>query len=202
MRFVSSAFVALMTVAAVLPALSAHAQQTPPPPTPPAPAPEPQPQPRPRFYFGPELGFYFPTDSKAKDAFGDAVFSYGLGLGAVTRASAKGAFGVDFRIIAGRGSSNGRMLLAPLGGAWAKAIGDPQKQTVIPYFGVSLNVIPNHIESDKYDVGPKLRWAGGGSVFLGTTFAERAYVQARYNVISKIAGFNLSGFSVNTGYRF
>jgi hypothetical protein len=207
MRLASPAFVALMAAAAVLPALPVHAQQPPPPtqtPPPPTTPPEPAPQPRPspRFYIGPELGLYFPTDSKAKDAFGDSIFSYGIGLGAITRASEKGAFGVDFRLIAGRGSSNGRLFMAPLGAAYARSIGNPQTQTTIPYYGVSVNVIPNHIESDKYDVSPKLRWAGGGSVFVGTTFAERAYVSARYNLISKIEGFNLSGFSLNTGYRF
>jgi hypothetical protein len=185
----------------LLPALSARAQDPPPAPTPPTPPPAPEPQRRPRFYIGPELGVYFPTDSKTKDAFGSTIFNYGIGLGAVGRASDKGAFGVDFRIITGRGS-NGRMFLAPLGIQYARALGDPTSQTNIPYVGASANLFLTHLDSDKYGVNGKLRFAGGGSVFLGVTFSERGYIQARYYGVSKVAGFNLSGFGISTGYRF
>ena len=182
----------------LLPALSAMAQD---PPTPPTPPPADEPKPRPRFYIGPEIGVYFPTDGKAQDAFGSTIFNYGIGLGAVGRVSEKGALGVDFRIITGRGS-DGRMFLAPLGVQYARAIGDPAKQTNLPYYGVSENLFITHLDSDKYDVNGKLRFAGGGSVFLGVTFAEKGYIQARYYGVSKVAGFNLSGFSIATGYRF
>jgi hypothetical protein len=191
---------------------SARAQDTTPPPTPqtpqtPAPPANPQTPPeepdednsRKRFRIGPELGVFIPTSGKTRDAFGDAWYNYGVGLGSVVRANQHGTIAFNLSFFSYR-SGNGRVFMAPVGIGYRVALSD-NKQTT-PYAGISANLVFTDLKSDKYNVGSGIRTTAGGTVFVGTTLGDRAYIQARYLATGRVSGFDLSGTNFSAGYRF
>jgi hypothetical protein len=187
---------------------SAFAQQTPAPaanPTPNSgqgqgqPLPDP-PQPSRRLLFGPEVGVYFPSNGKVRDAFGNNFVNYGIGLGSVPQTRDKGYFTFDLNLFSARRSGSS-FLLVPVGVAYRKGLTN-RDTGVRPYVGASVNLIVADLRSDKYKVDSGVRATGGGSVFTGLNFSDRAYLQARYYGIATISGFELSGLNVSTGFRF
>lgn len=167
-----------------------------------APAPQTPPNDKPqsrRFTIGPELGLFFLTNGKARNAFGSTFFNYGIGLGNIPRARGHGDWLFDATIISGS-RSGGRVLLAPIGASYRIALG--KGENVRPFAGVSANLIIANLRADRYNVGNGTGVTGGGSLFAGFTFGEQAYLQARYYGMGAVRGFNLSGLNLSTGFRF
>jgi hypothetical protein len=197
----------LLGVAVLSLGAAARAQQQEPPPAPPA-SPTPPPdaggedQPGPRFRIGPEVGFYFPSNSKTRDAFGSRFLNLGIGLGTVTQKSARGALAFDLSIVTNR-NKEANIFIAPVGVAYAVRLGNGGP-SVVPFAGASLNAFVVNMKTTKgdYDVKSGFRGGVGGSVFLGTTFSGSAYVQARYLIATKVSGFDLAGLNLTLGYRF
>jgi hypothetical protein len=157
---------------------------------------------------GPEIGVYFPVAGKAKDAFGSSFINYGFGIGRVVAPGTRPAF--DFRVIANRDLFRGgdrRAVFIPVGVSFARPL-SPITQTAgeltgaIPYAGVTANIIPNNIRSDKDGINSGWRTAFGGSVFAGVAFQERYHVDIRFFGMSSVRGMNLSGWNLTAGARF
>ncbi len=156
-------------------------------------------EPRRKFSFGPEFGAYFPNSGKARDAFGDVWYNYGFGFGTIQTADQKGQLRFDLNILSARRGGS-YAYLAPVGVSYRQALG--KSRSAVPYVGVSADLVPTLIRAGNYGVDSKLRLSVGASAFVGYTFSERAYIQARYYGISESAGFQLSGFGLSTGFRF
>ena len=178
---------------------AAPASPTPPDTTKPAPPP-PQPAHRSRFFqFGPEAGVYLPTASKTRSAFGSDWFNIGLGVGGIQRARYGGQVQFDFGLY-GTAKSDRRILIAPIGLTYRRAL--TKSRSVGPYAGVSADADLTQLRSDSEGIRSRIRGTPGGSVFIGTTLQDRAYLQARYFGMGKIRGYDFSGLNLSAGFRF
>ena len=152
-----------------------------------------------RFTFGPEVGVYFPSNGKVQDAFGTAWFNFGLGIGDVQQVKNGGHLQFDFSVLA-QTRGDKQIYIAPVGVSYQYGLGS--KGTTGPYVGASANFVLTQLRDDDAHIVTRIRGTGGGSVFIGTSFGPRAYVQARYYGMGAIRGFNFSGFNIGTGVRF
>jgi hypothetical protein len=166
-------------------------------------------EPRRRTLIGLNLGVYIPTSDKARDAFGATFLNFGFGLGRFRTPSAKGAFGFEYSFIVNRGifpGGNNRAILVPLGGVYVRRLTQATSEEAAtgwaPYAGASVNVIPNNIRADEFGVNSKWRFAAGGSLFVGAVWKGQYSIQARYYGMTSVAGINLSGLNLTTGFRF
>ena len=177
-------------------------QPVPPPENPQPAPPKDEPQPR-RSTFGPEIGFYLPTDSKTRDAFGKTWVNYGFGFRPIALASRKGLLGFDLNIISTSGRGR-RALLIPVNIIYKRALGGGSTPGigVTPYAGVATGLLIADLRSDNYGVSSGFRGGYGGTFLLGVTYNTQFFVEARYQVFSKIKGYNLSGLNLSTGFRF
>jgi hypothetical protein len=193
----------LLLAAVFLSALPAHAQENVPAPEP-APAPEKQGEEKPRrrrFVIGPQVGAFLPTSSKVRDHFGSSWLSIGPGLGAVKQPSYEGRFAFDFSFSSQKKNGN-RAYILPLGVSYTKALLRDPERSAQPFVGAALNVVGTKLRSIPDGVDTGVKAGAGGSVFLGSTVGEKAFVEARYRTMTSVAGFNFSGLDLTAGYRF
>ena len=213
------AFLAVALIATA--PLSARAQDTPAPapsPAPPASAPAAPPdpalpapnqpqgnqpaKPRQRFTLGPEVGFYLPSSGRTREAFGSTWFNYGISFRPIELIPQKGRLSFDLNIVSTSGSGR-RALLIPASIIYKRALtnGEPGKGFRL-YTGASAGLLIADLRSDNHNVHSGFRGGAAGSLLLGTTITTKAFVEVRYNLFSKIKGYDLSGFGISTGYRF
>lgn len=168
-------------------------------------APEPAPRPKQRFRIGPELGVFLPTSSKVRDRFGDAWFTFGLGLGPVERLVKPDLFEFDFGLSYRRNDDN-HVLLIPVGVKYIHALsatnGELGQAQTTPYVGAAADLYLADVRSQPDNVKSGLTTGVGASVLAGVAFSGSAHVEARYQFVSNIRGFDFSGFSLTLGYRF
>lgn len=191
-----------LVLTGVVATVPAHGQDTEPSSAPneQTPAPEEQNPPprRSRFRIGPQVGVYLPTDSRTRDRFGDSWVSFGIGIGPIRPAEIGGRVGVDLNILY-KSRGDNRALLIPFGLSYRRALSEGAAS---PYAGASVNAVFANVRSVPDNVPSGFRTGFGGSVFLGTTLRENAFVEARYLAVSRIRSFDLSGLNLTAGYRF
>ena len=158
-----------------------------------------------QFSIGPELGLFLPTDSKTRNRFGDSWFSIGIGIGDIIPPRRGGDLSLDLNVISQAGD-NRHAYLIPVGVQYRQALNRSQTvgaaSSVVPYIGVSADVVFADVRSPVDDAHSGLRTTGGGSVFVGTSLSTRAFVEARYLAVGSTEHFNLSGFDLSAGFRF
>ncbi len=151
--------------------------------------------------FGPDVGLYLPTSSKTRNRFGSSWFSVGIGIGSVQPAQTSGGFGFDATLISHE-SGNSHAYIVPIGVQYRKALSADSNS--VPYVGIGADLILADLRSPvaSDDVHSGLRTTGGAAAILGTTINRNGYVEARYEFISSIKGFDLSGINLSAGIRF
>lgn len=156
---------------------------------------------KPKFHGGPDVAYYFPSSDKTRRAFGDKFVSIGFGAGMLAKTSEKGRFSADVSLIRNR-IAESNVFLAPLGINYSRSVGMGSRIT--PYIGSSVDFYIANLQSRRqdFDVKSGIRTGLGTSLFMGVNYKQRAFLQTRYNQISHMSGFDLSGFSLNTGLRF
>ena len=159
----------------------------------------PGPQPSSRFRIGPAVGLYLPSSRKTRDRFGNAWVSVGIGLGAINAITTKGSVGFDASIFY-HGRDSNHVFFLPIGVSYRVALAPGTN--VVPYVGVSADLDITDITSNPDNVHNSFNVGGGGSGFVGLNFGDSAFVEARYYGLSKANGFDLSGLSLDAGYRF
>ena len=200
----------------LLGATAACAQQEPPPPPPPtappsAPVPpgeregsaeEGRERPRQRLIIGPEFGAYLPTSARTRDAFGGVWTNIGVRVGNVRQANPRGVLAFEFQVL--RNSRGGsRATLIPLTATYRRGLFSPGSDAAVrPYVGIGTGLYLADLRSDKYDVTSGFRGAAGVSLLAGMTMRGKARVEARYLGVSRVKGFDLSGFNLAAGFRF
>ncbi len=153
------------------------------------------------FRLGPEVGLYFPTNSRTRDRFGDAWLSLGLGFGPISGITSKGQLGFDLSLNYQQHNGN-RVLLLPVGLGYRVALTQNPEAKTIPYAGVTGDVYLADVSAPVDNVHSGLRAGGGGSVLLGVNFGQTGNLEARYQFVSHIQSFDFSGLSLRAGYRF
>ncbi len=157
------------------------------------------PRKRARFRIGPEVGVYLPTSSKARDQFGSSWLTIGLGIGSIGRVRKEGQTSFDLQVLYQSRSGN-HAFLAPVGVGYRVALSQSGGATT--YAGATADVYFADIRSGDYDVHSGVRTGFGGSPLIGVTFGDSGFLEARYLIVSKIRGFDLSGLNLTAGYRF
>lgn len=192
--------------AAAVMALPATAfAQTPEPPspaagTPPSPGTTSSPSPRPRWRIGPDIGTYLPTSARTRDRFGSAWLILGFGVGNVSDIHPSHRVSFDLNVL-GASRSGERVLLVPFGLSYSVALG-PETAATVPYAGISADGAVVDLRSDRDHLPSRTSLTGGGSLFVGTRFSQTGYVEARYNALGAVRGFDLSGITLRLGLRF
>lgn len=191
------------------------AQQTPPPATTPdattTPGQQtddqnpPPPRRRSRFRIGPELGLFLPTSSKTRDRFGDSWVSFGIGLGRISRAAENGrprpVLGLS---VLTKSRGDNRAIIVPLGLEYRVPLTRATSESAtVPYVGVSGDLVFADLRVREVNENISgLRVTGGASAYVGTTFSDSAYIEARYRLIARTRGYDLSGLNLTAGFRF
>ncbi|MES2462463.1 MAG: hypothetical protein V4671_17920 [Armatimonadota bacterium] len=177
------------------------------PPSPPAtlaPPPSNEPEARPkRLRFGPQVGVYIPTDARTRDRFGTSWSNVGFGIGNISDIHRNRRLALDISFISNSRGSRGdsKVFLAPIGLAYSIGLGNQARSTAA-YTGISANLVIASLRSDSDNLPSRTSVTGGASVFLGNRFSDTGYIEARYNAVGKIRGFDLSGINLTAGLRF
>ena len=165
---------------------------------------------------GPDVGVYIPSNALTRNRFGSTWFDIGPGFGSVDIARDNGRFSPDIHIL---GKANGwnSALFVMLGAEYRKALLPNRTQpdekkpgkskpvplpAWIPYAGGSLDLMVGDLISDQDNIGSGIRNGAAASAFIGITYKNRGYVEARYIGTTTVKGFDLSGWSLSAGIRF
>lgn len=201
-----------LTLAALLLAASSPllAQSSDPVPAPAPQTPAPQtPAPEKKHGFeipkiGVDLGLFVPSDAKTRSRFGKTWSNIGLGIGRPDTPSGTGRIGLDFGVTS-KSSGNHHAFVAPLGVYYRRAFSAEdvlERRTLIPYYGVSADLVVLDLRSPEDNVHSRFRLGYGGSAIVGTTIGASGFAEAKYLAVGKVKGFNLSGASFTVGVRF
>jgi hypothetical protein len=152
------------------------------------------------FFLSPTYGWYFPTDGKTKNAFGDSWGSWGIAV----NLDALG-FGLSGWEIAGlrlrpylnyfhadKGDNEAHIIPLGVDLRWDLA----RLGVVSPYVGLGIAGYGIRFEDRVAGVDTGWRGAFGGRLMFGADITRWFNVQAAYNVMSDVEGYNLSGFSL------
>ncbi|MBC8101973.1 MAG: hypothetical protein H7Z41_05235 [Cytophagales bacterium] len=167
---------------------------------PPAPQPQKKATKRRRPRIGPQVGFYIPTNGRTRDRFGSSWFNIGFGVGNISDIYRTGHFTLDVDFISNYRSGE-RILIVPIGAAYTFGLGK-QSGANSAYAGVSADLVVVSLRSDADNLPTRTSLTGGGAIYIGTRFSEAGYLEARYNAIGRVRGFELSGLNLTAGLRF
>lgn len=156
-------------------------------------------------YLGANIGVFFPSDGKLREALGDSWLS--IGATAVTGESyARRAPSFDWEAISKSGSGNKVFMLAasygftfPLG---QRRMGYGMASTgARPYFAVraGLSYVDYAIGVGAARVGAK-RIGPNANAELGINIGDRLNVSARYDLMPAYDGYGFSGLSLSLKY--
>jgi hypothetical protein len=145
---------------------------------------------------GASAGWYIPVSSDVRDAFGNAIFHFGIGsVGRVTTGNLKIGTNLDF-ITANRNGN--RLLIVPLTLEVEQALTMDAHATTKPY-------IKGFIGGAYMDYGitqagirtedKVLRMTLGAE--FGVVISDRLRLSARYNAFPKTGGFDFSGITLS-----
>jgi len=192
-------------------------------------APQPPPARKPKYeiFIGPNAGVYLPTSSKTQTRFGSDWLDYGVSFYPVYASPSKGRLSLDLQVLANTSGDDSlffgligldyrRSMLREHTAKPEKAspnaqpnaqppvpqLARPRRPDYIPYFGFSADEVVGDLVAVEDGVHSGVRTGVAGSAFIGVTWRNRAYIEARYLKLSELKGFDLSGFSLNVGCRF
>lgn len=155
-----------------------------------------------RFRIGPEVGVYLPTDGTVRDRFGKSWLSLGLGFGSFANVTDKGGLGFDLSLQYQKHGDN-RVFLLPAGLGYRVALSQTDgSKGFVPYAGITGDVYFADIRAVQDNVHSGFHESGGGSLLLGANLGTSANVEARYQFVGRIKGYDFSGLSLTAGYRF
>lgn len=152
-----------------------------------------------RFRIGPELSLFLPSSGKTRDAFGSSWFGIGAGLGSIRRTKPGGELGAEIYLI-NHSDDDADAWIVPIGLAYRHPLGAGRHGG--PYAGAAVDMLVTDLHSPDDNVKWKLRLGAAAGPIIGTPFGNSGYLEARYLVTSKVAGFSLSGLSLTAGARF
>jgi hypothetical protein len=152
------------------------------------------------FLLSPTYSWYFPTAGKTKNAFGSSWS--GLGVAVNLEALGWGVFDWEiagltlhpyFGYIHGdKGDNDVHIIPIGLEARWNLG----QWSMVAPYVGMGVSVYGVRLEDRDAGVDTGWRGAFGGRLTFGADITRWFNVQAAYNLMSDVEGYDLSGFSL------
>jgi len=148
--------------------------------------------------FGGSVGFYMPTNSKIKDAFGSSVINYGIGPVGNKRPSS-GSVTPSLEILNANKNGN-KLFIGTFTYGYEKHLAADNAVTIpyirvfggLSYFDYGIDQIGGR-QSAK-----KVGYTTGAEV--GLVLANRVRVAARYNFYTKQDDFDFNGLSLTATY--
>jgi hypothetical protein len=153
---------------------------------------------------GVDLGLFIPSDSKTRNRFGKSWTNIGIGIGRPDTPSGTGRVGLDIGVVS-KSSGDHHAFVAPLGVYYRRAFNADDVQSgrlLIPYYGVSADLVVLDLRSPEDNVHSRFRLGYGGSAIIGTTIGASGFAEAKYLAVGKVKSFDLSGASFTVGVRF
>jgi hypothetical protein len=154
------------------------------------------------FFLSPVLTGYFPTDSSAQNAFGSSWWGVGVSLNMETLIGGAEVAGLSFApyfgLYHGEKHDNDAWII-PIGiqARW----GLSEHGSLRPYVGIGIAGYGIKFEDRSAGVDTGWRSAFGGRFTLGMDITRWFNVEAAYNVVSEVKGYDLSGFSLQGKFR-
>jgi hypothetical protein len=157
------------------------------------------------FFLSPTVGWYFPTDSKTRSAFGNSWGSFGVAV----NLEALGwdlfsweAAGVKLSpylqyFHADKGGNDAHIIPVGLDARWDFA----QLGIVSPYVGLGVAAYGVRFEDREAGIDTGWRSAFGGHLLFGADITRWFNIEAAYNLISDVKGYDLSGFSLQGKFK-
>lgn len=152
-----------------------------------------------RFRIGPELSLFLPSSGKTRDTFGGSWFGIGAGFGSIRRTNPRGELGAEIYLL-NHSHEDADAWLVPVGLAYRHPLGSGRHGG--PYAGGAVDLLITDLHSPNDNLNWKLRLGAGAGPIIGTPFGNSGYLEARYLLTTKVAGFDLSGLSLTAGARF
>ena len=157
---------------------------------------------------GPEIGYSYLLDSKARNAFGSSVTNFGIGFGQSEIAPAvNGRIGLDLSILRPREDSafgENKALVVFAGPQFSRVVGVKTVNDLtrfVPYYGASVNAVYAQVEVP--GAGQDGNGYGvGASLFAGASFNRRVYLEGRVRAATQVEDYNFSTASLTFGLRF
>lgn len=158
------------------------------------------------FFLSPTAGWYFPSSGKVKDAFGSSWGGFGVSInpeafgwkkpdvetGGVRLSPYIGYFHAE------EGSNEAHIIPLGIEARWTLKEWDGART----YMGVGLSGYGVKFEDRAAGIDTSWRMAGGGRIMLGADIAKWLNLNASYNAISDVEGYNFGGFSVGAKINF
>ncbi|HET6386703.1 MAG TPA: hypothetical protein VFJ58_25200 [Armatimonadota bacterium] len=152
---------------------------------------------RPPIGFG--YGAFIPSSGKTRNRFGGHWFGFGIGIGKIEQAVIPGRVSFHFGFTH-QTAPGAYVWIVPLGVKYERAL--VHHRTLTPFVGATLDLEPVSLRSDPDNIRAGYHLAFGGTVFTGVNITRRAYLRVDYDAITRVEGFDFSGFNVGGGVRF
>lgn len=154
------------------------------------------------FILSPTVGWYFPTSSKTREAFGDSwggigvtlnmeAFNWSPGVGNFSIAPYFGLYYTDHN------DNDAYVIPVGLEARWNLT----ESGILKPYVGLGAAVYGVKFEDRDAGVDTGWRGAWGGRVMVGADITKWFNVQAAYNLVSDVKDYDLSGFSIQGKFK-
>jgi hypothetical protein len=154
------------------------------------------------FFLSPALTGYFPTGSSAQSAFGSSWWGVGVTLNMETLTGGVDAAGLRFipyfGFYHGERHDNDAWII-PIGiqARW----GLSEHGSMKSYAGVGVAAYGVKFEDRTAGVDTGWKSAFGGRFMLGMDITRWFNVEAAYNIVSDVKGYDLSGFSLQGKFK-
>jgi hypothetical protein len=157
------------------------------------------------FLLSPTVNWYFPTAGKAKSAFGNSWNSFGIAVNLEAlgwEASEWRAAGFEIHPYLGyfranNGDNGADVIPLGLDARWKLA----PWGVVNPYVGLGVAGYGVRLEDHDAEVDTGWKSAFGGRLTFGADITRWFNVQAAYNLISDVEGYDISGFSLQGKFK-
>ena len=155
------------------------------------------------FFLSPAADWYFPSDGKTKNAFGNSWGGFGVTLN-LEALNEDGGWGWDNSRLypyigffhADEGGSDA--YLVPVGIEFRWHFGDSFFR---PYIGLAGSVYGVKFEHRGGGIDTGWKGAWGGRLSVGMDITRWFSVQGAYNFVSDVKGYDMSGFSVQGKFK-
>lgn len=151
------------------------------------------------FFLSPSYSLYFPSSGKVKSAFGSSWEGFGIVLNMESFGWTSKLRAGDFALHpyfgyyhSSEGANEATIIPIGLEARWGLDETGPMK----PYFGIGLAGYGVSFEDKGAGVDTGWRGAFGGRIMVGADITKWFNLQASYNLISDVKGYDLSGFGV------
>jgi hypothetical protein len=149
-----------------------------------------------KMHFGPSIGIFSPTSTAVKDTFGSSWTRFGL-RPFLTEVPDRWRFMFDLSYYA-MDDGTDQAKLVPITAGFIRGLS--QHKDMLTYMAVNMGPYYANIDAPSVPISKK-GWGVNTNATFGIVFNQRWSLEARYEYMTKFAGFDFSAFSISAGLR-